>query len=288
MNGVTAEPAADSGRDRLGLRILSAVVLAALALGAAYLGGYLFVAVSGAVGCVGWLEWRALLGRSNRSAGAFTGLAGLAASLALFALVGPVYAVVAGAVTVLILMVVEGGAFRGRASSAVGIGLIVLVIVATIALRGTDAEGRATIFWLFAVVWASDIGAYAMGRTIGGPKLAPAISPGKTWAGAVGGVAAAAGASVLLGWLLPLAEWVAVAPSTGILVAAGVVGSAIGQVGDLTESAFKRKAGAKDSGQLIPGHGGVLDRIDAYAFVVLALGAAALATGDGVPWSWSL
>ena len=123
--------------------------------------------------------------------------------------------------------------------------------------------GRATIFWLFAVVWASDTGAYAAGRALGGPRLAPRISPAKTWAGALGGVAAGAGASILLGWLMPLAGWVAERLSLALLAAAGALGSMVGQMGDLAESALKRRAGADDSGRLIPGHGGILDRVDA-------------------------
>jgi phosphatidate cytidylyltransferase len=284
VSGDTAEPAADSGRDRLGLRVLSAVVLAALALGAAYLGGALFSALSGVVGLLAWLEWRKLQGCSISSPAALLGCLGIAAALAVFSLFGTAFAVAASAGTALLVAVVERGSVRDRAFAAVGIALVAIVVVATVALRGESPEGRATIFWLFAVVWASDIGAYAAGRTFGGPKLAPRISPGKTWAGCFGGVAVAIGASILMGWLMPLVGWIRAEPAIGVLLAGGAIGSAVGQVGDLAESALKRRVGAKDSGRLIPGHGGVLDRIDAYAFAVLALALAAIASGGRAPW----
>jgi phosphatidate cytidylyltransferase len=114
-------------------------------------------------------------------------------------------------------------------------------------------DGLLCAFWALALVWATDIGAYFAGRTIGGPKLAPAISPAKTWAGLAGGiVAASALAAALHGWFgLPLR-----------LTLATPMLAVVAQIGDLFESALKRKAGVKDSGNLLPGHGGVLDRLD--------------------------
>lgn len=112
-----------------------------------------------------------------------------------------------------------------------------------------------TIFWLLAVVWGTDIGGYAAGRLIGGPKLAPQISPNKTWSGAVGGLlaAAAAGLAVVFaaggGW-------------TPLALAFAAALSVVSQFGDLAESRFKRRHGVKDSGTWVPGHGGVMDRID--------------------------
>ena len=166
-----------------------------------------------------------------------------------------------------------------RAAGLAGTGIILLLVVATLTLRGDDAAGRATVFWLFAVVWASDTGAYLAGRAIGGPRLAPRVSPAKTWAGAAGGVAAALGASILLGWLMPLAGWVAERPSLAVLAVAGVLGSIVGQMGDLAESALKRRVGADDSGRLIPGHGGILDRGDSFAAAAFALILATVISG---------
>ena len=118
-----------------------------------------------------------------------------------------------------------------------------------------DIGGAISVFWLLAVVWASDIGAYAVGQIIGGPKLAPSVSPNKTWSGALGGLVAAAlaGSALLWGYALT---------ATLALAGLAVVLSAISQVGDLFESALKRRYRIKDSGNLIPGHGGIMDRFD--------------------------
>ncbi len=112
-----------------------------------------------------------------------------------------------------------------------------------------------TVFWLLAVIWGTDIGGYVAGRLIGGPKLAPRISPNKTWAGAIGGLVAASAA----GMAVTFAAGVGWAP-LAILFAVAL--SIVGQFGDLAESRFKRRHGVKDSGTWVPGHGGVMDRID--------------------------
>lgn len=124
---------------------------------------------------------------------------------------------------------------------------------------GAGTDGYLMVFWLFAMVWATDIGAYFSGRIIGGAKLAPSISPGKTWAGAVGGLALA----IVVAWWL--ARFIEGMPNTYWLAGAVVVALAT-EVGDLAESALKRRFKVKDSGQLIPGHGGILDRVDGLLF----------------------
>ena len=283
---MTGQRAAGGGSG-LGLRAASAAVLVPVALGAAYLGGPVFIAAAGAAGALAWIELRRLLGRPVVDAASVAGIVGLAAACALFATVGALAAAAAAAAAALVVAGAERGRLRERAAGLAGAGIILLLIVATLALRGDDPAGRATVFWLFAVVWASDSGAYAAGRTFGGPRLAPRISPAKTWAGAAGGVAAAAGASILLGWLMPLAGWVAERPSLALLAVAGVLGSIVGQMGDLAESALKRRVGADDSGRLIPGHGGILDRGDAYAAATFALMLATVVSGGTPPWSYS-
>ena len=272
--------------DSLPLRAMSAGVLAPAALGAAYLGGPVFVAAVGVAALLAWREWRGLLGRPWRDAAGVAGFAGLAAVCALFAALGTTAAVAAAAAGAVAVAAAERGGLKPRAAALAGAGVILFLLVTTLALRGDDAAGRATVFWLFAVVWASDIGAYAAGRIFGGPRLAPRISPAKTWAGAFGGVALAVGASILLGWLMPLAGWVPERPALPLLAAAGAVGSIAGQTGDLAESAFKRRVGAGDSGRLIPGHGGILDRADAYAAAAFALMLATLASAGQPPWSY--
>ena len=277
----------ERGGGGLALRAASAAILVPAALGVAYLGGPVFTAAVGVAGILAWLEWRRLLGRPAVDPAGLVGLVGVAAICALFATLGAAAAGAAAAATAAAVAGAERGSLRARAAGMSGAGIILFLLVATLALRGDDAVGRATVFWLFAVVWASDTGAYAAGRALGGPRLAPRISPAKTWAGAVGGVAAAVGASILLGWLMALAGWAAERPPLTLLAAAGALGSIVGQMGDLAESAFKRRVGADDSGRLIPGHGGILDRSDALAAATFALMLATLASGAEPPWSYS-
>lgn len=142
-------------------------------------------------------------------------------------------------------------------------------------LRSDDLVGLIDVLFLLVVVWASDIGAYIAGRLVGGPKLAPSISPGKTWSGAVGGTLAA----MLVG--LAVARWAAPGPAShALLVAAGL--SVASQLGDLLESACKRHFGVKDSSRLIPGHGGVFDRLDGVLGAAPVAVVLALALGRGV------
>ncbi len=140
------------------------------------------------------------------------------------------------------------------ASLALGLLYVGPAVVALIWLRDLALTGRPNVLFLVVVVWCSDIGAYLIGRLVGGRRLAPRISPGKTWSGAVGGLAAA----LLVGWVAT-AAW-GLPPAPGLLVS-GALG-VVSQAGDLLESAIKRHFGVKDSGRLIPGHGGLLDRLD--------------------------
>ena len=127
-----------------------------------------------------------------------------------------------------------------------------------------EAMGFAGALWLMATVWATDIGAYFAGRSIGGPKIAPAISPSKTWAGLGGGMVAAA----LVSW--GIGKW---SGSDAGLYLLGAPMAVLAQAGDFFESWMKRRAGVKDSSNLIPGHGGVLDRLDGLLPVAIAIGA---------------
>jgi phosphatidate cytidylyltransferase len=138
--------------------------------------------------------------------------------------------------------------------------------IAPIALRSGGDEGFLAILFVFATVWATDICAYFTGRAIGGPKLMPTVSPKKTWSGALGGTIAAVVAGLAVAKASGLAGWFAIAMLAVLL-------SVVAQAGDLFESFLKRKFGAKDSGHLIPGHGGLMDRLDGFvaASVVAAL-----------------
>ena len=158
-------------------------------------------------------------------------------------------------------------------SLASGTGIIWAAAAALIWLRAR-AYGLGNVLFLLSLVWSTDIGAYLVGRTFGGPRLAPRISPGKTWAGAIGGVVFAACAGIAA----------AAVGGTGapraVAIAAGL--SIIAQAGDLAESAAKRRFGVKDSGRLIPGHGGLLDRLDSTLAVALAGALLAFLRGAGV------
>ena len=151
---------------------------------------------------------------------------------------------------------------------ALGTLYVGLPVLSLIVLRD-QPQGLLLTFWAMALVWAADSTAYFVGRAIGGPKLAPAISPNKTWSGFVGGIVGAVAFALLLVWLFALP--IALAWATPLLAVLSVLG-------DLYESNLKRRAGVKDSGKVLPGHGGLLDRLDglvtvapAAALLVLAL-----------------
>lgn len=150
-------------------------------------------------------------------------------------------------------------------------------VVAMQWLRHEPETGLWTVLWLLAAVWATDIGAYFAGRRFGGAKLAPRISPNKTWAGLFGGMAAATVASVVVGVFKDAdLVWLAL---MGALLAV------VSQIGDLLESAMKRRFGVKDSGRLIPGHGGMLDRVDGVLAAILLVAGVRLLHGGRLPWS---
>jgi phosphatidate cytidylyltransferase len=161
---------------------------------------------------------------------------------------------------------------RGRVAwlRVAGVPYVGLAALALVWLRFDPASGRQNVLFLVLMVWASDIGAYLVGRLAGGPKLAPSISPGKTWSGAVGGVAVA----VAVGCAMA-------GGPTGSVIVVAVALSVVSQLGDLLESALKRRFGVKDSGRLIPGHGGLLDRLDGMLTAAPAAALLAVVLGRG-------
>jgi phosphatidate cytidylyltransferase len=142
-------------------------------------------------------------------------------------------------------------------------------------LAESGGAGRGTLFWMFAVVWATDIGAYVIGRRLGGPLLAPRWSPRKTWAGLIGGILCAA----LAGWATA-GVLGATSVLSLVLVSAGL--AIVEQFGDLAESVAKRRFGVKDASSLIPGHGGLLDRLDGLLAVIPAVALLTLFGGGSV------
>jgi phosphatidate cytidylyltransferase len=167
---------------------------------------------------------------------------------------------------------------RGRPIvRGLGVLYIVAAVLALLWIRHQPEYGRETVLWLVAVVWATDIGGYVVGRSAGGAKLAPRISPGKTWSGLIGGMSWAAVVSSVCGWAFGLGD-------TWTLALAGAALGVVDQLGDLLESHTKRRAGVKDSGRLIPGHGGILDRVDGLIAVLVVVAAVRLTVGGDWPW----
>ena len=158
----------------------------------------------------------------------------------------------------------RGEGRRGYPIAVFGVCYVVLAMLGLVLIRD-GAQGLVAILSILTVVVATDIGAYFVGRAVGGPKLAPRISPGKTWSGAVGGVAAAELSLIAL--RLGLSDAMPDVATLGL----GALLSVAAQIGDLAESALKRRAGEKDSGTLIPGHGGLLDRFDGFLAAALIL-----------------
>ncbi|KAF0139657.1 MAG: phosphatidate cytidylyltransferase [Rhodospirillaceae bacterium] len=255
----------------LGHRIISALVMLPLVVGAVWLGGPVFDSMTAFCAVVMAWEWNAMVKGRFGGAGFITALAGAGAVM------------VAATYPLIALLVAGGGAViaglvgRGSVWLAAGTLYIALPCTALVWLRAV--HGLETLLWLFLVVWVTDIGAYSVGRWIGGPRLAPAISPGKTWSGAVGGLFAAMGAG---GTLAVLPDF-AVPWTVMVVVSAGL--SVVAQGGDLVESKIKRHFGVKDSSRLIPGHGGVLDRVDGVLAAAPVVAGSALISGGGIQ-SW--
>jgi phosphatidate cytidylyltransferase len=248
-------------------RIVSAIILGLLALAVTWIGGWPFLVFWAlAAAAIGW-EWVNLVGARPRApvlaiGGAALGTAAVLLGTGLIAT--PIAALVVGAALVLAM---DSSAHRGW--TAFGVFYAAAALIPVVALRA-DEIGLVTVLWLFAVVWSTDIAAFYCGRAFGGPLLWPEVSPKKTWSGAVGGALAAivAGGAVVYAAGIPLRP-------AHVLVALLV--SIAAQAGDLFESAMKRKFHVKDASQLIPGHGGVMDRLDGFvvaATVALAIGAA--------------
>jgi len=253
----------------LGTRLVSAIAMAVAALIAVFAGETAFaILIAAATGVLAW-EWARLTGEGRFGV---TGIVLAVTTMALVAaaVLGWFEAAVMGAFVAgaLVFVVAMADGRRLHLWVAAGVLYIGLPAIALIWLRGHDEAGRALMLWLLLTIWATDSGAFFAGRLIGGPKLAPRISPKKTWAGLGGAVVSAALVGVIVGGLDPNA------PDTLLLAFAGAILAVVAQAGDLAESWVKRHFGAKDSSNLIPGHGGLFDRVDGLlvAALVLALG----------------
>ena len=263
------------------LRVLSAIVLAIPALLAVYVGFPVFDVVFALASLVMVLEWDRLCAPAERR----DGVTWIFGASVLF----PVLMSVADRPDWALGAVLAGSAVHYGAArvlrrpmpllAASGTVYIGLPLVALLWLRHDAVYGMVSIFWLFAVVWATDTGALFSGRAIGGPKLAPSISPNKTWSGFFGGVVAAVAVSLIAGL------WFGVS-SLFPMAVLGALLSVTSQLGDLLESAVKRSLKVKDSGDIIPGHGGIFDRVDGLLLAAPMLAGLYLMAGGGGAQLW--
>jgi phosphatidate cytidylyltransferase len=246
---------------RLIVRTASALVMAPISLGAAWAGGWWFAGLVALIGFWATVEWNRI---THTESPALTIVNAVTLALAILALIE-----VSGWLG---LMFVAAGAALAAAARLVRrqspawpvAGLLYLGVAVLTLLWLREQGGFLLVLWLLLVIWASDVGAYLVGSQVGGPKLAPRLSPNKTWSGLLGG-------GLLAGTAAALAAAFADMPTRGLAYPLpqfliGFLLAGWSQLGDIVESTIKRRFNVKDSGRLIPGHGGVLDRIDSLVF----------------------
>jgi phosphatidate cytidylyltransferase len=259
-----AAPAAvaEQGSRNLLVRVIVALVLAPLAIAIAYAGGWLWTALVTLAAIGLYVEWLTIVGTARERRVVASGV---------FALAVAGLCLAAGRIDVSLLALAAGLAAVALSSpqrrhwNAAGFGYAAAAEIASVLVRLDQTYGFVALILILLVVWVTDIGGYFAGRGIGGPKLWPRVSPKKTWAGAIGGFAAslvvAAGFAAFSKMDPPL--------KLGPLLLLGAALSMASQLGDLFESAVKRRFGVKDSSHLIPGHGGLLDRLDGFVAAVV-------------------
>jgi phosphatidate cytidylyltransferase len=254
------DAAGQEGRSNLRLRIAAALVMAPLTIAIAYLGGWLWIGLVTLAAIGLYLEWLAVIGERRLP----LVLSGIFVLLGVGWIEGQHFYVANISALVALGAIVAAVFSRNRRGWAVaGIGYALAASIASALVRRDPSFGFAALMFVLLVVWGTDIGGYFAGRLIGGPKLWPRVSPKKTWAGAIGGFAA----SLCVAVGFALGDFGRMVP---LLLLAAML-SVAAQLGDLFESAVKRRFGVKDSSHLIPGHGGLMDRLDGFiAAIVLA------------------
>jgi len=265
-----AAHAAATGNANLLMRIAAAAVLAPLAIAIGYAGGWLWIALVTLAAIGLYVEWLMVVGLVGERRATIAGSIALAIAGACL-VVGRIEA--AWTVLAVGLVAVAVLSSRLRGWSVAGFIYAAAAQMASTLLR-LDAEmGFAALVLVFLIVWVTDIGGYFAGRGIGGPKLWPRVSPKKTWAGAIGSFAASLAVAAAFAVLAPHLDGRLLMLKIGPLLGLGAVLSIVSQLGDLFESAVKRRFGVKDSSHLIPGHGGLMDRLDGFiaAMVVAAV-----------------
>jgi phosphatidate cytidylyltransferase len=259
---------AGSGQPRqmsnLQLRVISALILAVAVLGFTWLGGWPFRLLSAGIAAAIFYEWATISRTPQNRIHQLIVAAMLAGVLFLLATARPAETVFLALGIGLAAAAAHAFASGHGVWTVGGFAYAALSGISLALLRDGDNPGLLALLFLFAVVWATDILAYFVGRSLGGPKLAPSISPGKTWSGAIGGAVGGVAAGILL------AACTGTGVSLAIIVTAFLL-SVVSQYGDLFESWVKRRNGVKDSGNLIPGHGGVMDRVDGLVAAAFAL-----------------
>ena len=238
------------------IRLLSTLVLAPVFLAVIWYGDPYFKWSVALLAVTGGAELLKISGDSRRRVLHVAALALLFLSLTALIVKQAFFACVPLLLAAAIAWSISRREDANRFWGSMGFLYIFICAFAIFEIRDWTPAGREWVLWFFAVVWAADIGAYIVGKNIGGVKLCPAISPGKTWSGAAGGLAIAIITSLVLSRVF--------LPEQGILemIFLGAIICVASQIGDLLESYFKRVNAIKDSGRLIPGHGGILDRID--------------------------
>ncbi|MCB1504774.1 MAG: phosphatidate cytidylyltransferase [Hyphomicrobiaceae bacterium] len=255
-------------------RLIAGAVMAVVALALAYAGPKPFAVLVLAVALIMCWEWGKVVRGEEYGTALVIHVLAVAAAGVLTAMGHAVLGVAAVIVGTIVLLVMPLG--QRRLMSAAGVLYVGLPTIAMLWLRGDEPLGLLAVLFMFVIVWGSDIGAFAAGRGIGGPKLWPRVSPNKTWSGFVGGLAAAFAGGALFSLLVP-------GGSSVTLGLTGLVLAIVAQAGDLAESALKRGFGVKDSSQIIPGHGGVMDRADSIVAVSVAVAIMALIVKAGSP-----
>ena len=274
-SGEVRRERASGSMSELGLRISSAIVLVALALAATWYGGWFFSALWLAAGIAIIREALVMATVRRRGVLLFVAAAGLVAVSVATRLGMPASSVATAGAATLAAIALAGATTRDRLWALAGWGYAASVVLVPVIVRDRPELGSRAILWMFAVVWCTDIAAFFVGRRLGGPKLWRRVSPGKTWSGFCGGlvVATLAGLAVAtIGQPQPGALPFGIAS----IAAASALASIVSQLGDLGESALKRLFAVKDSGDLIPGHGGVMDRLDGFVAVAFLVGLALL------------
>ena len=261
--------------ESLRTRVVSGVILAPLALGLVWLGGWYFTGLVIVAGVLMVREWDLLCAGTGKGINVPVLMITIASACYLAGTEDWQIALLVGLGGTVVASLLNLKA--GPLWTTLGAIYILVPIISLIWLRNDSQWGLLTIVWMLLCVWATDTGAYFSGKAIGGPKMAPRISPNKTWAGLIGGILAAAIVSIAVGVF-------AGAGSILTLAVAGGLVAIIGQIGDVCESSVKRKFGVKDSGNIIPGHGGLFDRLDSLLFVSVVVAVSNQITGKAVVW----